>query len=105
MQAQAVRLCPIVQQAVGDAYEVSGVTLSSQIGSGALPVGRLPSYGLAVRPVKGKRASLDRLDATWRALPRPVIGRIAEKTLWLDLRCLEEPDEAAFAAQWRERPP
>jgi L-seryl-tRNA(Ser) seleniumtransferase len=94
-----------VQQAVGDAHEVTGVTLSSQVGSGALPVDRLPSYGLAVRPVKGKRGSLERLDASWRALPRPVIGRIAEKTLWLDLRCLEQPDEAALAAQWRERQP
>jgi L-seryl-tRNA(Ser) seleniumtransferase len=31
-----------------------------------------------------------------------VLGRIADKTLWLDLRCLEESDEAAFAAQWAE---
>jgi len=105
MQAQAERLRPIVQQAVGDAFEVIATAVSSQIGSGALPVDRLPSYGLAVRPVRGKRGSLDRLDAAWRALPRPVIGRIAEKTLWLDLRCLEEPDEAAFAAQWRGRHP
>jgi L-seryl-tRNA(Ser) seleniumtransferase len=105
MQAQAARLRPIVQQAVGDAFEVIAMALSSQIGSGALPVDRLPSYGLAVRPVRGKRGSLDRLDAAWRALPRPVIGRITEKTLWLDLRCLEELDEAAFAAQWRERQP
>ncbi len=71
----------------------------SQIGSGALPVDQLPSYGLAMRAVKGKRGSLDRLDAALRALPRPVIGRIADKTLWLDLRCLEESEEAAFAAQ------
>ena len=36
-----------------------------------------------------------------------VIGRIAEKALWLDLRCLEAEDEETFAAQWRvvPRPP
>jgi L-seryl-tRNA(Ser) seleniumtransferase len=28
-----------------------------------------------------------------------VIGRIADGALWLDLRCLEEADEAAFIAQ------
>ena len=54
MQAQAARLRPIVQQAVGDAFEVAAMALSSQIGSGALPVDRLPSYGLGVRAVKGK---------------------------------------------------
>jgi L-seryl-tRNA(Ser) seleniumtransferase len=32
-----------------------------------------------------------------RELPIPVIGRIAEGALWLDLRCLE--DETAFVAQ------
>jgi L-seryl-tRNA(Ser) seleniumtransferase len=102
MQAQATRLQPLVQRAVGEAYEVAAAAMSSQIGSGALPVDQLPSYGIAIRTLKGKRGSLDRLEAALRALPRPVIGRIADKTLWLDLRCLEEVDEAAFAAQLNE---
>jgi L-seryl-tRNA(Ser) seleniumtransferase len=105
MQAQAIRLQPIVHHAVGDAYEVAHASMSSQIGSGALPVDQLPSYGLTVRSVKGKRGSLDRLDAALHALPRPVIGRISDKTLWLDLRCLEEGEEALFAAQWSELRP
>jgi len=102
MQAQADRLQPIVQRAVGDAYEVTSAPMFSQIGSGALPIDQLPSYGLTLRAVKGKRGSLNRLDEALRALPRPVISRIADKTLWLDLRCLEEPEESAFAAQWSE---
>jgi L-seryl-tRNA(Ser) seleniumtransferase len=102
MQAQAVRLQPIVQRALGDAWEVTHAPMPSQIGSGAMPVDELPSHGLAIRSVKGKRGSLDRLDSALRALPRAVIGRIADKTLWLDLRCLEESEEAAFAAQCDE---
>jgi L-seryl-tRNA(Ser) seleniumtransferase len=74
--------------------------MSSQIVSGALPVDRLPSHGLTVRPAGGKRGGLDRLEARLRALPRPVIGRIADKTLWLDLRCLEPAEEPEFIAQW-----
>jgi L-seryl-tRNA(Ser) seleniumtransferase len=85
---------------VGAAYEVSDAAMSSQIGSGALPVDRLPSHGLVVRPAVGKRGGLDRLEALLRALPRPVIGRIADKTLWLDLRCLEPADEPEFITQW-----
>jgi len=30
---------------------------------------------------------------------RPVISRIADRTLWLDLRCLEPDDEADFTTQ------
>jgi L-seryl-tRNA(Ser) seleniumtransferase len=100
MHAQAVRMQPIVQQAVGAAYEVSNAPMSSQIGSGALPVDRLPSHGLTIRTAGGKRGGLDRLEARLRALPRPVIGRIADKTLWLDLRCLEAAEEPEFIAQW-----
>lgn len=102
MQVQAVRLQPIVQRAVGGAYEVAHEPMLSQIGSGALPVDQLPSYGLAIRAVKGRRGSLERLDAALRALPRPVIGRIADKTLWLDLRCLEESEQGEFGAQCDE---
>lgn len=104
--ATAERVCPAVRQALGDAYDVTIAPLDSQIGSGALPVSRLPSHGLAIRPprVPGKRGgrALERLEAALRALPRPVIGRVAEQALWLDLRCLEESDEGEFVAQWRE---
>jgi L-seryl-tRNA(Ser) seleniumtransferase len=101
MREQAQRLAPVVQQAVGAAFTVSVEPMFSQIGSGALPVDQLPSYGLAVRAALGKRSgsTLARLERMLRELPRPVIGRIASNTLWLDLRCLEAGDEASFIAQ------
>ena len=105
MQAQAIRLLPVVQAAVGNAYDVTDAPVVSQIGSGALPVDRLPSHGLAIRVVKGKRGSLDRLEGLLRGLPRPVIGRVSDKTLWLDLRCLLLADEAAFVDQWGKLAP
>jgi L-seryl-tRNA(Ser) seleniumtransferase len=100
IQTQAVRLRPVVQTAVGDAYAVTDEPVVSQIGSGALPVDTLPSHGLAIRVVKGKRGSLDRLESLLRGLSRPVIGRVSDKTLWLDMRCLSPSDEAAFVDQW-----
>ena len=61
--------------------------------SGSLPVDRLPSAGLAIEPAAKKNAgrALDELMRALRALPLPVIGRIAEDRLLLDLRCLEDP--------------
>ena len=100
IQAQAVRLRAVVQTALGDAYAVTDAPMVSQIGSGALPVDTLPSHGLAIRVVKGKRGSLDRLEGLLRALARPVIGRVSDKTLWLDMRCLSPSDEATFVDQW-----
>jgi L-seryl-tRNA(Ser) seleniumtransferase len=45
---------------------------------------------------------LDKIEAALRALPRPVIARLADQALWLDLRCLDEADEAAFVTQCSE---
>ncbi|WP_043817796.1 L-seryl-tRNA(Sec) selenium transferase, partial [Rubrivivax gelatinosus] len=101
IRAAAERLRSPLQAALGDAAAVDVVALSSQIGSGALPVDTLPSAGLVLRPA-GKRSgrALSRLEEALRGLPRPVIGRIADGALWLDLRCIEAADEAAFAAQF-----
>ena len=73
---------------------VEVVECASRIGSGALPVDTLPSAGLALRPPPsaGGRSSgrrVEALAAALRALPLPVIGRIREGALVLDLRCLE----------------
>jgi len=98
IRALADRLLPVVAQVVAGAASARIVECVSQIGSGALPVETLPSAGIALAP-NGKRRSgaADALAAAFRALPVPVIGRINEGELVLDLRCLD--DEVGFAAQ------
>jgi L-seryl-tRNA(Ser) seleniumtransferase len=100
IEAQALRLLSCVQAALMEKHMVTAAPMISQIGSGALPVDGLPSYGLCVRKAAGKRGSLIRLAAMLRELPRPIIGRIVANALWLDMRCLDAADEAEFLAQW-----
>ncbi|WP_028224155.1 L-seryl-tRNA(Sec) selenium transferase [Paraburkholderia ferrariae] len=104
MQTLAERALPTLQRALGDAYAASVEPMFSQIGSGALPVDVLPSCGLVVRHAgkSGSGRALMKLERALRELPRPVIGRIADDALRLDLRCLESADEAAFIAQLAE---
>jgi L-seryl-tRNA(Ser) seleniumtransferase len=100
MQAAAQALLAPFQDAVGAGYVVTTAATTSQIGSGALPVDRLPSHGLAIRAAAGVKGNpLGVLERRLRALPRPVIGRIADDTLWLDLRCLEDNQRDGFIAQ------
>jgi L-seryl-tRNA(Ser) seleniumtransferase len=95
----AKRMLPKLQTALaGLPVTVEVVPLRSQIGSGSLPVDRLPSAGLAVRPEGRKSGVLNRIEASLRELPQPVIGRIEDGALLLDLRCLPTHDENNFAA-------
>lgn len=101
IQTCAERVAPAFRLAAGEVFAVTVEPMQSQIGSGALPVDRLPSYGLVVRKAGGKRGgrALMLLEERLRSWPRPVIGRIADDALLLDLRCLEATDEAAFVRQ------
>jgi L-seryl-tRNA(Ser) seleniumtransferase len=103
IHALAERLAPALANALGDLATVQVLPCKSQIGSGSLPVDRLPSACITIgAPPGAKRAGSfpDRLAAALRALPRPVIGRVVEGQLRLDLRCLDGMmQEAAFIEQ------
>ncbi len=94
--ACARRLEQPVAAQLPDRFQVEVVPCTSQIGSGAAPVETLHSAGLAIRPAGARRAgrALAGLTAALRRLPVPVLGRVTEQALLLDLRCLE--DEAGF---------
>ena len=103
IEAQARRLAPQVQERIGADFVVDVAPCASEVGSGASPVETIASAGLAIR-AKGARAqrALITLNTALRALPWPVIGRIADGALVLDLRCLS--DEAAFLANLAHLP-
>jgi L-seryl-tRNA(Ser) seleniumtransferase len=91
IRAMAERLRPLVASCLARKATVEVVACESQVGSGSLPSQRVASAGLAVRPGGA------RIAAAFRRLPVPVLGRIHQGALMLDLRCLL--DEEAFAAQ------
>jgi L-seryl-tRNA(Ser) seleniumtransferase len=98
IETLAHRLVPVLAAKLGDSFRVDVIACASQVGSGALPLETVQSAGLAIRPT-GKRMvgrALSGLTAALCRLPIPVIGRIEDQALILDLRCLE--DEAGFAA-------
>lgn len=93
-------LLPVVADKFGDGFDISVIECASQIGSGALPMEKVPSAGLAIRLKGVKRGGkvLAALSIALRQLPVPVVGRIDDNALILDLRCLE--DEKAFIANF-----
>ncbi|HCR2984235.1 TPA: L-seryl-tRNA(Sec) selenium transferase [Serratia marcescens] len=90
MQQAAERLLAALTPRFTADFELRGEPCWSQIGSGSLPVDRLPSYALTFTPRDGRGATLEALAERWRRLPQPVIGRLGDGRLWLDLRCLEQ---------------
>jgi L-seryl-tRNA(Ser) seleniumtransferase len=93
IRAQAERLLPQVFAVLGrKGYGVDICPCSSQIGSGALPVDKIASAGLRITASSG--SALEALAALFRSLPRPVLGRLQDGAMVLDLRCLT--DENAF---------
>ncbi|MDU7481542.1 MAG: L-seryl-tRNA(Sec) selenium transferase [Hafnia alvei] len=104
IRACAERLLPPLQHRFAKQFNVSIAPCQSQIGSGSLPVDRLPSIAITLMPHSGKGGELEALSQQCRALSRPVIGRISEGKLWLDLRCLEDEDGLLYALLQELRP-
>jgi L-seryl-tRNA(Ser) seleniumtransferase len=93
----AERVAPKIATRLGSQASISVEACRSQIGSGSLPVQRLPSAALVIRTAGRKDRDLQAIAAAFRRLPVPVVGRIGEAALHFDCRCLE--DEDAFIAQ------
>lgn len=67
--------------------KVQVVPCESQIGGGSLPLERIPSMAVAIRPEK---ISVPELEERMRHLPVPVIPRTVNDTILLDVRTIEQ---------------
>ena len=75
----------------GDKVRIRVAETHGQIGSGALPVETLPSVALVL---EASDVSAEGLAAHFRNAKVPVIGRIKDAQLWLDLRAIYEREQA-----------
>ena len=96
--AQVDRLIHALHETfVATPLKLRSQVVKSQIGSGSLPIERLPSAALFV---EGADKSADKLvlrfERLLRAADMPMIGRMQERALLLDLRCLREDQEPQF---------
>lgn len=87
--AVARRISEQLQTVLGPDYSVEVTEMKSQIGSGAMPIDLLPSAGLRIGPKKKNSRMLRKIISSFRQLPKPVVGRVNDDALVLDLRCLE----------------
>lgn len=86
LRARARRLTePLCRRLPG--YHVTVEDSPAQIGSGAMPEHTLPSVALRIAHPDGSR--VEALSAALRALETPVIGRISQGAVWLDVRGAE----------------
>ena len=103
IKVQAERYFFLVQNALEPEFRVEMVNMKGQVGSGSLPEDKLPSFGYKIssNSKKNQRNSkITKLERSFRKLSIPIIGRIKEDSLFLDLRCLM--DEEEFAKSFSE---
>jgi L-seryl-tRNA(Ser) seleniumtransferase len=93
LRKQARRLQRLIRQET-DKASVEMLKEQSQVGGGALPLQAVPTWALAVRPLK---ASADTLEAELRHLEPPIVARIVEDRLILDMRTIQEEELRTIA--------
>ena len=87
LEARAREVAETLEPLLGEGFGASVEEASGQLGSGALPDQVLPSRAVAVSGSSGK--ALNELAARLRGLPIPVVARVADGRLWLDMRGAE----------------
>lgn len=79
--------------------KIGTAACESQIGGGSLPLERLPSTAVTIKPEK---ISVPELEERMRHLPVPVIPRTVNDTILLDVRTLQSKEFHLIADQLKE---
>ena len=94
LHTAATALASTIGEVAGLAITVERCT--STVGGGAMPLAALPSWAVTLRA-----DDLDALDRELRQVATPVVGRIEDGRLWLDLRTIAASELADVASAVR----
>ena len=94
----AKTLCRMLKRAELSA-EIGMQACESQIGGGSLPLERIPSMAVTIRPEK---ISVTELEEHMRHLQVPIIPRVANDTVLLDVRTLGKKEMELIAGQLKQ---
>ncbi len=86
---RAKRLAKRLQKSLSGVCTINVVDLMSRVGGGAMPEQNLPSRGLSLVP---SGMSVSRLELLLRRLDTPIISRIENNQLLLDLRTIADDE-------------
>ena len=88
LKINATRLKERLESRLNSQFEIRIEDSQAQIGSGSQPMERIPS--VAVTIAEKTNAKLSALSARFKQLSQPIIGRMENGKMWLDLRSLAD---------------
>jgi L-seryl-tRNA(Ser) seleniumtransferase len=89
------RLCQRCQEAFADRATIEARAVSSQVGGGALPEQNLASWAVSLLP---RQMKLSQVEQALRFATVPVMGRVEDERLIIDLRTVSEGEEEDLLA-------
>ncbi len=95
LDKRAKRLARKIRKPLKSVCKISVEDIVSRVGGGAMPEQNLPSRAVVLRPVSMK---INKLEISLRSQPIPIIGRIEEDAMYLDVRTIAD-DEFAIISE------
>lgn len=85
---KAEQLKAQLEKILAEDYFIQIETSSAQIGSGSQPLAEIPSVAVTLQAKTS--GNLTALLTRFKTLPQPIIGRVEQQRIWLDLRSVAD---------------
>ncbi|NLV71396.1 MAG: L-seryl-tRNA(Sec) selenium transferase [Actinobacteria bacterium] len=93
----AMDLQAAIERRCGDGFILEVEESSARAGGGSMPLLELPSHAVRIRLPESSTTSVPSLDTELRRAPLPVVARVAQDSLHLDVIALDGTDLEAVA--------